>query len=227
MPLDGTIEFFGRVQSLLRPTDIVIDLGAGRGAWYYNDKCAGRRRLRDIRSTASRVVALDVDPVVLTNPTATDNAVIVDGCFPVEDNFADAIVADYVLEHVIDTGQFIREIDRVLKPGGFFFARTPHKLQYISLIARCVANRNHADVLSRAQPTRRPEDVFPTAYKLNTLSAIRDLFEGYEDHSYLYASEPAYYFGKQSIYRLLAAAHRFLPSVFVSNIFVFLKKPAG
>jgi hypothetical protein len=36
-PLDGTIEFYGRVNAVMKTTDIVLDLGAGRGSWYYDD----------------------------------------------------------------------------------------------------------------------------------------------------------------------------------------------
>jgi hypothetical protein len=31
LPYDGGVEFFGRVSAILRPSHIVVDLGAGRG----------------------------------------------------------------------------------------------------------------------------------------------------------------------------------------------------
>jgi hypothetical protein len=33
LALDGTIESYGRINCILKPTDIVLDLGAGRRAW--------------------------------------------------------------------------------------------------------------------------------------------------------------------------------------------------
>ena len=31
--LDGTIEFYGRINAILKKSDSVLDLGAGRGSW--------------------------------------------------------------------------------------------------------------------------------------------------------------------------------------------------
>ena len=36
---DGTIDFYLRVNSLINKDSIVLDLGAGRAAWYEDDKC--------------------------------------------------------------------------------------------------------------------------------------------------------------------------------------------
>ncbi len=48
--LDGTMEFDSRVNALLQPHFRVLDLGAGRGAWHFEDAIPFRRNLRDIRS---------------------------------------------------------------------------------------------------------------------------------------------------------------------------------
>ena len=138
----------------------------------------------------------------------------------------DVIVSEYVLEHIDDVAAFVRETDRVLKPGGYFFARTPHKYHYVSMAARWVRNAHHVAFLSRAQPHRKAEDVFPTTYRLNTMADIRKHFGSYEDFSYLYASEPTYFFGSRLGYRLFSILHAMIPDVFVSNIYVVVRKPA-
>lgn len=223
---DGTIEFYGRISSILRPSDTVLDLGAGRGAWYFEERCETRRRLRDLKPQVARLIGCDVDPVVLGNPTTSENLLISDGNLPVADASIDVIVADFVLEHIPDPVRFAREIDRVLKPGGYLCARTPHKYHYIAFAARLVSNRKHAGVLGHAQPERKAEDVFPTAYRLNTLGDIGTTFEGYRSYSYLYAGEPTYFFGSKLGYRLFSGLHKLLPRVLISNIFIFLQKPA-
>lgn len=222
---DGTIEFFLRIRQALRETDIVLDLGAGRGAWYFEDTCKIRRDIRDIRPHVNSYIGADVDPVILTNPTTTENRHITSDQIPAENEEFDAVICDYVLEHVINAKAFCKEIDRILKPGGFFFARTPHKFQYTSIAARTIKNSQHVSVLNRAQPDRKAEDVFPTAYQLNTSSALKRHFENYKDFSYLYTSEPAYHFGNSAVYKTFEIFHKLLPKPLTSNIFVFMKKP--
>jgi SAM-dependent methyltransferase len=223
--LDGTLEFYGRVGAILRPTDTVLDLGAGRGAWFFEDKCETRRRVRDLKPKVACLIGADVDPVVLANPTTTKNVLIVDGRIPVAEQSVDVVVADYVLEHIQDPGAFAAEIGRVLRPGGYLCARTPHKYHYVSIAARLVRNRRHKDVLAHVQPDRKAVDVFPTAYRLNTLGALRRAFAGFSCFNYLYAGEPQYYFGRASLYRFLELVHSVAPAALVSNLFVFMRKP--
>lgn len=224
--LDGTMEFFSRLGALLEPHFVVVDLGAGRGSWHSEDRVPFRRNLRDIRSKVAEYVGVDVDPAVLTNPTTTRNALIVDGRLPMDDASADLILCDYVLEHIQDVGAFRDEVFRVLKPGGVFCGRTPHTLNYVSLAARVIKNAKHANWLRRVQPNRKAEDVFPTAYRCNTLGALDRVFAGWENFSYLYASEPQYYFGSKIAFHLFAVVHKLAPAPLTGNLFVFLRKPA-
>jgi SAM-dependent methyltransferase len=224
LPLDGTVEFYGRVCALLKPTDVVLNLGAGRGAWYFEDESEYRRSLQDLKPRVKYLYGADIDPVVLTNPTSHENLLIRDGRIPLVEHSVDLVVADYVFEHVESPGAICAEISRVLRPGGYLCARTPHKYQLISVAARLIRNRSHAHVLSVAQPHRVAADVFPTVYRLNTIRDIHRHFGEFEDHSYLYSAEPQYYFGHRYVHYTLTCLRRVLPDVLVSNIFVFLQK---
>ncbi|MDB5440507.1 MAG: methylase involved in ubiquinone/menaquinone biosynthesis [Caulobacteraceae bacterium] len=223
--LDGTMEFFTRVNVLLEPHFTVLDLGAGRGAWHTEDQIPWRRALRDIKGKVHRYIGCDVDPVVMTNPITDENLLIEAGRVPMASASVDLIICDYVLEHVADPKAFRDEIDRLLKPGGYFCARTPHSLNYVSLAARVVANSRHVALLSKVQPDRKPQDVFPTVYRCNTRGQLRAMFQGYDDHSYVYVSEPSYYFGKRWAFRILSVFHKLLPGPLVGNLFVFVRKP--
>jgi SAM-dependent methyltransferase len=224
-PLDGTMEFYGRVNALLSPDKRVLDLGAGRGAWLTEDNTPFRRSLRDIRPKVSEYIGADIDEAVFQNTATSRNLLISNGRVPCEDATFDIIICDYVFEHVNDVAGFSREVARLLKPGGVVCGRTPHALNYVSLAARLIRNERHAGWLSRLQPNRKPADIFPTAYKLNTRAAIRRCFRGWDDHSYLYTSEPQYYFGSRMMYVLFSLLHRCAPELFTGNIFFFLKKP--
>lgn len=46
--------------------------------------------------------------------------------FPYEDDFFDVCVAGEVIEHIVDTNIFIREIRRVLKQNGYLILSTPN-----------------------------------------------------------------------------------------------------
>jgi len=223
--LDGTMEFYGRINALLKPTYKVLDFGAGRGAWYFEDRVNYRRSLRDIRSKVAAYIGVDVDEDVLQNPTTTNNIVIRNGIIPIDDNTFDLVLCDNVLEHLTDLGAFKKEVSRILKPGGYFCGRTPHRLHYVSLVASLIQNANHARWLRRLQPNRKQQDVFPTTYKCNTLKQVAALFTSWENYSYLYSSEPQYYFGNKFAFKIASFFHKFAPSVLTANIFIFTRKP--
>lgn len=57
---------------------------------------------------------------------APRTAFIIDGHqIPMQDGSCDAVIAQGVLEHVIEAEQVVAEIHRVLKPGGIVYADTP------------------------------------------------------------------------------------------------------
>lgn len=221
---DGTIDFYLRVRSILRPENTVLDFGAGRAGWYEDDACNIRRELRTLTGEGRRVIALDVDPAVLANRACDEARLIVDGKTDLPKNCADLIVADYVLEHIEDPTLFAIEVDRLLKKGGWFCARTPHRLSYPALVSAALANKRHATVLARVQPERKECDVFPAVYKMNTLRSVRKLFPGWENMSFLYRADPSYFFGNRYIFFAQSIFHYFLPRIFCGNIFIFLKK---
>jgi SAM-dependent methyltransferase len=225
-PADGTIAFYTRLRTALAPDHVVLDLGAGRGAWFEDDGCAARIACRDLRGSVGRVIGADVDPAVRGNRAVDEALMIDDGRVPLPDGSVDVVVADYVLEHVTDPARFVGEVDRLLRPGGLFAARTPHLLNYTSLAARLVPNARHRGWLRLAQPERRAEDVFPTAYRLNTAAALRRAFpeSRWEHRSHLHVSEPQYHFGSRPIYTAMRALHWVLPAVLTANLFVFVRK---
>ena len=222
---DGTIDFYLRLRSLLLPVHRVLDLGAGRAAWYTTDQCETRRRIRNFRGEVDQYVAADVDEIVLENPVS-DKQVVLEGTLDdyFDDESFDIIFCDYVLEHVEDPYEFKNFINRVLKPGGWFIARTPHKYNYVAIGSKFLTLKENFSALKYLQPQRKSGDIFVAYYRLNTLTKLSLLFNNYSDHSLTYRTEPSYFFGSKAIYNIQRMMHHILPSAFVGNIFVFKQK---
>jgi len=224
--VDGTIAFFNHLAAIVRPTDIVLDFGAGRGVTFFDDKVAFRRDVQNFKGRCSHLDGCDIDPVVLQNPCLDDAKVIRPSeTLPYEDNRFDIVFAKWVFEH-IDTPEFTAsELLRVVKPGGIIAATTPNKWGYIGLGARLVPSSFHVRVLSRSQPHRKAEDVFPTRYKLNTPRALLNSFGGGADIFIAKkASEPAYHFGRPVIYRSVKWMNKHCPDAFMPAIDVYIRK---
>lgn len=204
---------------------VVLDLGAGRGAWFEDETNQYRKQVRTLRGKVKKLIAVDVDEAVLQN-NSCDAKHLMDGDqIPLSDNSVDLIVSDYVLEHISDRDIFYKEIDRVLKIDGWFCARTPHKYNYISFLARIIKiNQNY--IIKKAQPNRKDVDIFPTFYTMNTLKDLNGVFHNYENKSFIFRSDPSYFFGSSFVYHILSFLHRVSPSVISGNLFVFLRKRA-
>ena len=222
---DGTIDFYLRINSLLQKDFTVLDLGAGRAAWYEDDTCETRCSIRLLRGKVDKLIAADVDEAVLDNRASDEQIVIKDGQIKIAKNSVDIIIADYVLEHIEDPKSFSKQVNDCLKSGGWFCARAPHKYSYISLAASIVKNTSHSAVLKKVQPGRKKADIFPTKYKMNTLRDIRKTFDGWDDKSFIFRADPAYYFGSEIIYKMQSFLHRVLPS-WVCGELVYIRKKA-
>jgi SAM-dependent methyltransferase len=81
-----------------------------------------------------------------------------------------------VFEHVADPAHVLREVHRVLKPGGRLLVHTPNYYYYMVLLASLAPEA----VKQRAVwilEHRRAEDMFPTLYRFNTVRRIRNVSE--------------------------------------------------
>lgn len=222
---DGTIDFYLRVNSLAEPHHTVLDLGAGRAGWFVDDECQVRRDIRMLKGKVHKVIAADVDEVVLENLSSDEQLVISNGEIGLEKDSIDIIVADYVLEHIEDVEDFVNQIDHCLKSGGWFCARTPHKYSYISSVSRLIDNGLHSKFLKKIQPGRKEIDVFPAYYRLNTLNQIQTAFSGWNSGSFIYPADPSYYFGSRFVFGLQKIAHRIMFAEFSGNLFIYVQKP--
>lgn len=225
--LDGTIEFYTRINALLTPEMTVLDFGAGRGAALTDGDCNYKKQLMTLRGKVTKVIACDVDDAVLSNPGADETIVISPHQpLPFADSAFDLIVSDFVFEHIADPARVSGELRRILKPGGWLCARTPNQYCLISLATRLIHNSKHPRILSRVQPERQSMDVFPTVFKLNSKRAITTWFpfDAFDHFTYRYEAEPSYFFNNRAVFALMLLINWLMPPVMKSGLFVFLRK---
>lgn len=151
------------IQAVLRPEHHLLDLGAG----------AGIVKEMNFRGQAARVCGVDPDERVLENPYLDDAKVGQGESIPYPDASFDVVVADNVLEHLENPDAVFREVNRVLKPGGWFLAKTPNRWHYMPLAARLTPHRFHA-FYNRLRG-RHETDTFPTRYRANSPGQIHRL----------------------------------------------------
>jgi SAM-dependent methyltransferase len=225
--VDGTVTFYFRLNCLLRSDMIVLDLGAGRGAQFENLSSPFRMDLIKIKGKVAELIGADVDEAVHLNKFV-DRAVRINigEPLPFPDGHFDLIYSDWVLEHVTHPKEFADEITRLLKPGGWFCARTPNRWGMIGLGGRLIPNSLHPAVIKVLQSNREECDIFPTVYRLNTMKALRSYFKTteWEHYSHITNSEPPFVQQSLIAMRIVLLLWRFLPRRFYTFVNVFLRK---
>lgn len=224
--MSGTVQFYQRVQALLRPGDRILDFGAGRGLGH-DGAPSYATKLRTLRGEGRRVIGVDVDPIVTTNPSL-DEAIIIEPGKPLP--FADAsfnmIVSDFVLEHIGEPEQVARELDRVLKPDGWICIRTSNRNGYVALASRMTPKRYRKRLASAALVEQEEGDIFHTHYRMNTLRTLKRLFpaERFEHACFTLDSEPQYHFNMKALYVLMMCIHYLTPPFFRNGLLCYLHK---
>ena len=223
---DGTIEFYTRANALVDSRSVVVDFGCGRGE-HQEDPSPVRRNLRCFKGKVARVIGLDVDAAFGCNPTIDEFRMLTPGTpWPIADASVNLVLCDSVIEHLPEPELLFREARRVLAPGGYLCVRTTNLLSYVGLASRLVPNRWHAPVLSKAQTARKQEDVFPTLYRCNTISAIRREFRRHDFHAVVYGHDagPGYLSFSKIAYAAGFVHQRMAPGRIRPTIMAFGKK---
>jgi len=226
---DDAIQFYLRIHALLNPDMTVLDYGAGRGN-VYTDECRFKRELTLLRGKVREVVGVDIDPEVILN-RRLDRALVVGPLepLPLDGGSIDLIVSNWVLEHIERPEFFAAQVERVLKPGGWFCAKTNHRWGLTSVASSLIPSNLHTGLLDRVQPGRREEDIHATYRRMNTMAAVVRHFppEKWLNCSYYWKHEPSYHAKSPLLWRIMDAAFGVLPGFFVGTFNIFLQKKPG
>ena len=221
---DSAHVFFVSAQALAAHAKVVAEVGCGRGAAVELDQPGGP--WQDLRGEGRTVIGIDVEDAGTDNPVIDEFRLIgPDGRWPLEDGSVDLAVSDYVLEHVTDPDAFVRELARILRPGGTFIGRTVSRRSVLSAVARIVPNERHAGALSRLQPTREAQDVFHTAYKMNTRKDLGRVFDADFEWALAHRTGLEQYFKPwQRLRRVVGGTERYLPRSTWMGLVVFARR---
>ena len=120
-----------KVLALLQPhlasAAVVLDIGAGEGYL--------AQRVHAViaeRGLSARLEACDLFPDNFSVPGVPCRPIDLDGGLPLPDASVDLAYSVEVLEHLEDQFAFLREVQRVLRPGGRFVVTTPNVLSLTS-----------------------------------------------------------------------------------------------
>ena len=158
--------------SAVGPDTSWLDLGCGHQFFpeWMPDSLAVQQKLV---ATSRRVIGVDAVDLRPHSCGITKVAADIEQ-LPFADASFSLVTANMVVEHVENPERLLREVFRVLKPGGMFLFHTPNARYFEVAIAR----RLPAGVMKLVAGLldgRAGEDVFQTHYRLNTAGKIREL----------------------------------------------------
>ena len=221
--VDGTTEFFRLCGDWIAPAGRILEVGPGPT----NPTSA-------FLATLGELHGIDIDADAANNRWLRQCHVMVGDRFPVDDGSFDAVVSNYVCEHVKNPAAHLQEVARALRPGGTYILRTPNLYHYVSQVSlrtpfwfhRLVANRlrNHA---------ADHHDPYPTFYAMNSVKRLSELAAdaGLTVRvARLVEKEPSYGLSARPLFLAFMGYERLVNSTdklgfLRSNIFAVLQKP--
>lgn len=221
--VNGTAEFHGLCERAMPEGSRILEIGAGP-----------TNPSSDFFATRGVLTGLDVDPAVSGNRALTQSAVFDGTRFPFPDTSFDDCVSNYVLEHVPDPELHLKEVQRVLVPGGAYVFRTPNRYHYVALVSSLTPHWFHELVANRLRGLP-PEahDPYPTVYAMNSENAVRRFARAASlqlEVMRLIEKDPSYGMASRLTFYPMMAYERVVNSTerlagLRANIFAVLRKP--
>ncbi len=162
---DGTREFHDLCRANIPQGARILEVGAGP-----------TNPTSRFLASLGTLTGADPDPAVRDNTALAAAATIEAGRLPFADAAFDAVVSNYVVEHVADPSQHLAEIRRVLAPHGRYVFRTPNRHHYVATVSWLTPHWFHALVANRLRGRGHGDhDPYPTSYAMNTERAVTEL----------------------------------------------------
>lgn len=160
------------LNSLVAPGDRWLDIGCGRQilppwAMHPDEQSA-------LAARASCLIGMDFDPSILEHPLLQERVIGNGECLPFDGQTFDLLTANMVVEHLANPEQVLREVKRVLKPGGRLLFHTPNYNYYLVRLAALTPDFLKRRIVWYLEG-RHDQDIFPTHYRMNTMGRIHEV----------------------------------------------------
>lgn len=162
----------------------VLDVGCGDGqvTILYKKKIEGKEII-GVDGVLPRLTAAKrkgVDKIVEAN---------LEGHWPFADESFDAVVSNQVIEHILDIDNFIKEIYRVLKPGGYCVISTENLASWHNIIALVLGYQDFSHHLIKKIHMTNP---LSPHYGEKTCTWSKKDHSGVDDAAYPHIKVPTY-----------------------------------
>jgi SAM-dependent methyltransferase len=220
--VNGTVEFHRLCAAAVGRGSELLEIGAGPS-----------NQTSRYLATLGRLHGLDVDPDVLNNDALSSAEVLIGDRFPYQDQAFDLCVSNYVCEHIADPMQHLREIHRVLRPGGAYVLRTPNRYHYVAAVSAFTPHWIHKLMANPLRAlSRDAHDPYPTFYRMNSRHGLRRLANQCSfavEELRMVEKEPSYGMASRLLFLPFLAYERVVNSTELladgrSNVFAVLRK---
>ncbi len=169
----------------------VLDIGGGKRCTFA-DECRTH--------TGVKIIALDVSAEELAFNNDADEKIVFDIAsgkrVPLEDESVDMVTSSSVLEHLKNLENAVKEVRRILKPGGKFISVLPCKFALFAIINQLLPNWLARKILFAIMPEAKGFCGFVAYYDRCYYPALKNLLSrnGFSKIDFMFDYNQAGYF---------------------------------
>jgi len=158
-------EFFSFVKSSIKKGDTLLDAGCGDGFNSIIMKNLDKNSKKKVK-----IIGVDLFKKNLDKNNYIDKKIHGDlnNLSKLVKKKVDIIYSEYVFEHLEDPIKVIKEMHKILKPGGKIFLILPNSKNPVSFLNRTIPHKVSVFYLMKILRQKRVEDqIFPAYYRFN------------------------------------------------------------
>ena len=203
--------YSAQVKKYLADGLTVLDVGGGK-RWQFQEE---RKNF-----TGIRLIALDPSADQLNANHDADEKILfamgTDERAPLDDNSIDLVTSHMVLEHISNNNFTMREISRILKPGGTFISVMPSKFALFAMINQMLPSWLARKILFFFMPESKGFCGFRAYYDRTYYPAMQNLLKqyGFNDIEFFFNYSQSGYFSFFVPFALVSLLWDFLMYVF-------------